>query len=66
MPTDYVSDYEELTGLKPDGSPVVMGAVKTKVVTAPEAPEVVAKVVTAPAKAAPKTTPARTKAPKAK
>jgi hypothetical protein len=52
MPTDYCEDYEELTGLKPDGSPV-----KT---------EVVAKVVTAPVKAEPKTTPARTKAPKAK
>jgi hypothetical protein len=39
MPTDYVEDYEELTGLKPDGSPVEMGVV-TKVVTAPETPEV--------------------------
>jgi len=40
MPTDYCEDYEELTGLKPDGSPVEMGVV-TKVVTAPEVPEVV-------------------------
>ena len=52
MPTYYVEDYEELTGRKPDGSPV-----KT---------EVVAKVVTPPAKAEPKTTPAQTKAVKAK
>ena len=40
MPTDYVEDYEELTGLKPDGSPVEMGVVETKVVTAPETPKV--------------------------
>ena len=40
MPTDYVEDYEELTGLKPDGSPIETGAVVTKVVTAPETPEV--------------------------
>ena len=52
MPTDYVEDYEEVTGKKPDGSPL-----ETEVVT---------KVVTPPAKAEPKTTPARTKAVKAK
>ena len=52
MPTYYVEDYEELTGRKPDGSPV-----KT---------EVVAKVVTAPVKAEPKKTTAQTKAVKAK
>ena len=52
MPTDYVSDYEDLTGLKPDGSPI-----KT---------EVVAKVVTPPVKDEPKTTPAQTKAVKGK
>jgi len=40
MPTYYVEDYEELTGLKPDGSPVEMGVVETKVVTAPETHEV--------------------------
>ena len=64
MPTYYVEDHEEVTGLKPDGSPVTTGAVKTKVVTAPEAPEVVAKVVTPPVKAEPKKTAARTKTPK--
>ena len=52
MATHYVEDYEEVTGLKPDGSPV-----KT---------EVVAKVVVAPEKAEPKKTVARTKAVKAK
>ena len=52
MPTYYVEDYEEVTGLKPDGSPLET--------------EVVAKVVTAPVKAEPKTTPAKTKAVKAK
>lgn len=31
MPTDYVSDYEEVTGLKPDGAVLV----QTKVVAAP-------------------------------
>ena len=36
MPTDYVSDYEEVTGLKPDGTPLV----ETKVVTAPAKPKV--------------------------
>lgn len=45
MPTDYCSDYEELTGLKPDGSPVVTGAVETKVVKAPEVPDVAPAVV---------------------
>ena len=39
MPTYYVEDYEELTGLKPDGSPLETEVV-TKVVTAPETPEV--------------------------
>ena len=57
MPTDYVEDYEEVTGLKPDGSPVETEVVKT---------EVVAKVVTAPVKAETKKTVAQTKAPKAK
>ena len=52
MATHYVEDYEQVTGLKPDGTPV-----KT---------EVVAKVVTVPAKAEPKTTTAQTKAVKAK
>jgi hypothetical protein len=52
MPTYYVEDYEELTGRKPDGSPVKA--------------EVVAKVVTAPAKPAVKKTVAQTKAVKAK
>jgi len=52
MPTDYVEDYEEVTGLKPDGSPLET--------------EVVAKVVTAPVKAEPKKTTAQTKAVKAK
>jgi hypothetical protein len=52
MPTDYVEDYEEVTGKKPDGSPL-----ETEVVT---------KVVTPPAKAEPKTTPAKTKAVKTK
>jgi len=52
MPTYYVEDYEEVTGKKPDGSPVET--------------EVVAKVVTAPVKAEPKKTAAQTKAPKAK
>ena len=50
MPTDYVEDYEEVTGKKrEDAFPA----------------EVVAKVVTAPAKAEPKKTAARTKTPKA-
>jgi hypothetical protein len=49
MPIDYVSDYEELTGRKPDGSPIEMGfaskaaeapVIETKVIEAPEAPEV--------------------------
>jgi len=57
MPTYYVEDYEELTGRKPDGSPVETEVVKT---------EVVAKVVTAPVKAETKKTVAQTKAPKAK
>jgi hypothetical protein len=53
MPTEYVSDYEEVTGKKPDGSPL-----KT---------EVVAKVVTTQAKVEPKkTAAATTKAPKGK
>ena len=52
MATHYVEDYEQVTGLKPDGAPV-----KT---------EVVAKVVTAPVKAEPKTAVAQTKATKAK
>ena len=39
MPTYYVEDYEELTGKKPDGSPLETEVV-TKVVTAPETPEV--------------------------
>ena len=63
MPTYYVEDYEELTGLKPDGSPVKMG-VAVKVAAAPE--KVEAKVVTAPAKPAVKKAVARTKAVKAK
>jgi hypothetical protein len=51
MPTHYVEDYEEVTGKKrEDAFPA----------------KVEAKVVTAPAKAEPKTTPARTKAAKAK
>ena len=41
MPTYYVEDYEEVTGLKPEGSPV-----ETKVIAAPE------KVKVAPAKVA--------------
>ena len=52
MPTYYVEDYEEVTGLKPDGSPLET--------------EVVAKVVTAPVKAEPKKTTAQVKAVKAK
>ena len=52
MPTYYVEDYEEVTGKKPDGSPI------TKVVEA--------KVVTAPTKPAVKKAVAQTKAPKAK
>jgi len=52
MPTYYVEDYEELTGRKPDGSPVET--------------EVVAKVVTPPVKAEPKKTTAQVKAVKAK
>jgi len=52
MPTYYVEDYEELTGLKPDGSPIEMG-IETKVVVAPE-------------KVEPKKTVAQTKASKAK
>ena len=49
MPTDYVEDYEEVTGKKrEDAFPA----------------QVEAKVVTAPAKAEPKKTAARTKAPK--
>ena len=52
MPTDYVEDYEEVTGKKPDGSPLET--------------EVVAKVVTAPEKAEPKKTTAQVKAVKAK
>jgi len=35
MPTHYVEDYEELTGKKREGSPVV----ETKVVSAPEIPQ---------------------------
>jgi len=42
MPTHYVSDYEELTGRKPDGSPIEMetsqaieAPVETKVIKAP-------------------------------
>ena len=41
-PIDYVSDYEELTGRKPDGSPIEMetsraaeAPVETKVIKAP-------------------------------
>ena len=49
MPTDYVEDYEEVTGKKrEDAFPA----------------QVEAKVVTAPAKAEPKKTAARTKTPK--
>jgi hypothetical protein len=47
MPIDYVSDYEALTGRKPDGSPIEMetsGAaeapVETKVIAAPAKPKV--------------------------
>ena len=61
MPTYYVEDYEEVTGKKPDGSPL-----ETEVVAKVAAPEVVAKVVAAPAKPAVKKTVARTKAVKAK
>ena len=39
MPTYYVSDYEELTGRKPDGSPLEAEVV-TKVIAPPGAPEV--------------------------
>ena len=39
MPTYYVEDYEEVTGKKPDGSPLETEVV-AKVVTAPETPEV--------------------------
>ena len=39
MPTYYVEDYEEVTGKKPDGSPLETEVV-TKVVTAPEVPKV--------------------------
>jgi hypothetical protein len=63
MPTYYVEDYEEVTGKKPDGSPVKM-EVAAKVAAAPE--KVEAKVVTAPAKPAVKKAVARTKAVKAK
>jgi len=63
MPTYYVEDYEEVTGKKPDGSPLETEVV-AKVAAAPE--KVVAKVVTAPAKPAVKKTVARTKAVKAK
>ena len=51
MPTYYVEDYEEVTGQKREDA---------------FSDKVVAKVVTAPVKAEPKTTPARAKAPKAK
>lgn len=38
-PTDYVSDYEALTGRKPDGSPlhpdVPVAEAETKVIAAP-------------------------------
>jgi len=45
MPTHYVSDYEALTGRKPDGSPIEMETSQ-----AAEAP-VETKVINAPAKA---------------
>jgi hypothetical protein len=50
MPTHYVSDFEEVTGQKPDDATT----------------EVEAKVVTAPAKDEPKKTTAQTKDMKAK
>jgi hypothetical protein len=46
MPIDYVSDYEALTGRKPDGSPIEMetsaatDAVETKVIAAPKSADV--------------------------
>lgn len=35
MPYDYVEDYEELTGKKPEPAPVETMSVETKVIEAP-------------------------------
>jgi len=38
MPTDYVEDYEEVTGLKREDAPA--GVIETKVVVAPKSAKV--------------------------